>query len=393
MPANNLVMQSDIDVATREIEFTTSFDRTWEALREVLGIMRPVKKAPGTSLKSYKATAKLESGDVGEGELIPYSHAQVEEVKYRDLSLKKYSTAVTIEAVQKYGAENAVRRTDDAFRNELQTEVMEDMYRALNEGTLTGVSFDLQAAIAMAIGRVRDKFKKMRKTVTKVVVFINTLDYYSYLANKEITLQTREGVNYLKDFLGADTVILSSEIERGTVIATPVDNLILYYVDPSNSDFKELGLNYTVSGETNLIGYHANGDYSHAVGESFALMGMVIWAEYIDGIAINKIEAQGEGKLETLSASSAAGTDSGTKITISSEIKPDWTFFVKSDTTAPKITYLSSLDATWQKIDITEGNKTADNIEGLSEKATIVAVNGAGQAVAASGSVTVTNKA
>ena len=43
---------------------------------------------------------------------------------------------------------------------------------------------------------------------------------------------------------------------------------------------------YTVQGETNLIGFHANGDYSHAVGESFALMGMTLWAEYLDAIAV-----------------------------------------------------------------------------------------------------------
>jgi hypothetical protein len=47
----------------------------------------------------------------------------------------------------------------------------------------------------------------------------------------------------------------------------------------------KLGLTYTVQGETNLIGFHAQGNYSTAVGESYALMGMSLWAEYLDGIA------------------------------------------------------------------------------------------------------------
>ena len=38
------------------------------------------------------------------------------------------------------------------------------------------------------------------------------------------------------------------------MIALPVENIDLYYVDPSDSDFAKLGLNYTVKGETNLIG-------------------------------------------------------------------------------------------------------------------------------------------
>ena len=40
-----------------------------------------------------------------------------------------------------------------------------------------------------------------------------------------------------------------------------------------------------MQGETNLIGFHAQGNYTTAVGEAFALMGMSLWAEYLDGIA------------------------------------------------------------------------------------------------------------
>ena len=48
-----------------------------------------------------------------------------------------------------------------------------------------------------------------------------------------------------------------------------------------------------MQGETNLIGFHANGNYSTAVGESYALMGMKLWAEYLDGIANITVNAQG----------------------------------------------------------------------------------------------------
>ena len=78
-------------------------------------------------------------------------------------------------------------------------------------------------------------------------------------------------MQYVQNFLGAQTVILSSEIERGKIYATPVENIVLYYVDPGDGDYAQLGLNYTVQGETNLIGFHANGNYQTAVGESFAI--------------------------------------------------------------------------------------------------------------------------
>ena len=128
----------------------------------------------------------------------------------------------------------------------------------------------------------------MRKTVTEVVGFANVLDFYDYLGAANITVQTQFGLTYIKDFMGYSTLFLLSapDIARGKVIALPVENIDLYYIDPSDSEFAQLGLNYAVQGETNLIGFHAEGNYSTAVGESYALMGMTLWAEYLDGIAV-----------------------------------------------------------------------------------------------------------
>lgn len=281
-----------VDITARELDFVTRFGQNWDALREVLGIMRPIKKEAGTKLKSYKASVTLEDGDVDPGNVIPYSKAKVQQVGYADLSLKKYAKAVPVEDVDKYGADVAVEKTDEAFLNELQTVVMDDFYTTLTDDTsaMTGTDPTFQMAIAMAIGKVRDKFKKMHKNISSVVVFVNTLDAYEYLGAAEISIQTLFGIDYVENFLGAQTMILSSEIERGTVIAIPSDNLVLYYVDPS-TEFSKLGLVYTTDGDTNLIGFHAQGNYGTAVGESFALMGMKLWYEYADGVAIETISS------------------------------------------------------------------------------------------------------
>ena len=280
------------NVTAREIDFVTRFGQNWDALREVLGIMRPIKKQAGTQLVSYTASVTLEDGDVDPGNVIPYSKATVVQTSKEDLTLKKYAKAVPVEDVDKYGADVAVEKTDDAFLNELQTVVMDDFYDTLTDDTyaMTGTDATFQMAIAMAIGKVRDKFKKMHKNISSVVVFVNTLDVYEYLGSAEISIQSLFGLDYVQNFMGAQTMILSSEIERGSVIAIPSDNLVLYYVDPS-SEFAKLGLVYTTDGETNLIGFHAQGNYGTAVGESFALMGMKLWYEYADGVAIETIDA------------------------------------------------------------------------------------------------------
>lgn len=387
MAKANLTVTTDITVRAREVDFVTRFTRNWDSLREILGIMRPIKKSLGTTLTSYEATLTLQSGAVGEGEEIPYSKAEVHPVAYGDVTLEKYAKAVSIEAVNKYGAQVAVQKTDEAFLNELQGNVLDRFYTFLQTGALTSIEPTFQMAIAMVIGRVKDKFKKMRKDSTSVVLFVNTLDAYAYLGAANLTVQSAFGMEYVENFMGADVMIMSSEIDRNTVIATPTENIDLYYVDPGDSEFKQLGLDYTVDGETNLIGFHANGNYNTAVGESFALMGMTLWAEFLDAIAVAVIEASGSiGSISGIST--AAGTAVGdSKVTITEAPVSGGKFYWKAQaSTAPAApTYLDDFDATgWTAI------KSGDVVSTTNgHKYRIVEVNGANQVIkTADGTVT-----
>lgn len=318
MPAKtNLITTNDIHVTAREIDFVTRFERNWQHLRDILGIMRPIKKQPGAVLKSKYAEGTLQSGKVGEGEEIPYSKFIVKEKDYAEMTIEKYAKAVSIEAIKDHGYENAVQMTDDEFLFQLQTDVTGRFYDYLKTGTLTSTETTFQMALAMAKGRVENKFKQMHRNVTGVVGFVNILDVYEYLGAAEITIQNQFGFQYMKDFMGFNTIFLlsDSEIPRGQVIATPVENIVLYYVDPNESDFARAGLVYTVSGETNLIGFHTQGNYHTAVSEAFAVMGLTLFAEYIDAIAVITIDET--PTLGTLTVTSAAGGTSGnTKITV-----------------------------------------------------------------------------
>lgn len=282
-------------VTAREMDFVTRFGDNWEALRNILGIMRPIRKTPGTSLVSYTAEIALESGAVEPGEVIPYSKATITQAAKADLTIEKYAKAVPIEDVNKYGAEIAVEKSDDAFLTKLQNVVLTKFYTFLKTGTLTKTATTWQDALAKAQGEVLNKFATIQKDVTAVVGFANILDAYDYLGTADITVQTQFGLTYIKDFLGYSTLFLlpATQIDRNMVIATPVENIDLYYIDPGDSEFARLGLNYTTQGETNLIGFHAQGNYSTAVGESYALMGMALWAEYLDGIAKITVSAGG----------------------------------------------------------------------------------------------------
>lgn len=381
------------NITAREIDFVTRFGDNWDALRQIMGIMRPIRKSPGSQLISYTADVALESGSVDPGEVIPYSKATISQAAKGDLTIEKYAKAVPIEDVNTYGAEIAVEKSDDAFLTKLQNVVLGRFYTFLNTGALTGVATTWQAALAKAQGEVLNKFAAMQKDVTTVVGFANILDAYDYLATASISIQTAFGINYVQDFLGYGTLFLlpASMIPRNTVIATPVENIDLYYIDPGDSEFARLGLQYTTQGETNLIGFHAQGNYSTAVGEAYALMGMALWAEYIDGISVFTVEAS--GSLGTVTGfSTAAGTAAvgDSVLTVPDPTVSGGKYWFKAQaSTAPSApTYLAQFDTTgWTEVVDDQVVSTTNG-----HKYRVVETNGTGQAIAtADGTVTAKN--
>lgn len=361
---DNLTMSADIEVTAREIDFVTRFQNNWEHLREILGIMRPIKKVPGAVLKSKKATVTL-ADSVGEGIEIPYSQAEVEEIPYTEMDVEKYAKAVSIEAIKDHGYDVAVGMTDDAFLYELQDMITSRFYEYLNTGTLTSSESTWQRALSMAKGYVVNKFKAMHKTAAEVIGFANVLDLYDYLGSAEISVQSEFGLQYVKNFMGYRVLFLlsDSEIARGRVIATPMENIVNYYVDPSDSAFARAGLKYTTAGETRLIGFHTQGNYNTAVSECFAILGMALFAEYIDGIAV--IDVDSSPVLGELTVTSEAGTEEGdTKLTVSPDLESEnnrykWKAHA---TTAPAVTYGQNV-RTWSNWDgesdltVTDGYK------------------------------------
>ena len=187
---------AQIQVRAREIDFVTSFGKTLQALLDILGIVRMVKKENGTVLKTKIVKGKLESGDVGEGEEIPMSQYTVEEKPFDTIKIEKYRKGVSLEAIAENGYEAAVQSTDDEFKSDLQTVVTDKFYAQLKAGSLVGHESTWQMAVAMAIGKVKDKFKKMKRTATGVAVWVNTLDVYKYVGAADITLQTTFGFEY-----------------------------------------------------------------------------------------------------------------------------------------------------------------------------------------------------
>ena len=312
---------AQVQVMAREIDFVTSFGKNLQALLDILGITRMIRKENGSELKTKKVKGTLKSGEVGEGEEIPMSQYTVEEQTFDKIKIEKYRKGVSLEAIADKGYEAAVQDTDEEFKSDLRNVVSDKFYKQLMAGSLVGHEFTWQMAVAMAIGKVKDKFKKMKRTVTGVAVWVNTLDVYKYVGAADITLQTAFGFEYMKNFLGADVVFISSEIPEKVVIATPLNNMVAYYVDPGDSEFAKAGLAFTTDPETGFIGFHSEGSYGRMISDNFAIMGLRLFCEYLDAIAYISVGESDTQTLGTLNVTSEAGSETGkTKLTVKEQL-------------------------------------------------------------------------
>ncbi len=389
---DRLTKTTNSTITPRAIDFLSRFQEDFSHLLNIVGITNMIPKISGTDLKAYKATVSLQSGSVSEGDEIPFSQATLTEQSIGTITLEKYAKGVSAEEISKNGYEVAIAKTDNAFRFELQKKVKDKFYTFLKTGTLTAIDTTFQMALAMAKGRVLDAQSKMNVTGGDIVAFVNYLDFYSYLGGASITVQTAFGMNYVQDFMGYRVIFLcdSNEIPSGKVIATPADNLICYFINPGEVDFSAAGLEYQVMGVTPIVGFAFKGDYYRATSDAFAVMGVCMAAEYLDLIAVEEVEAS--GSIGSITLVSAAGTTSGTKLTVTYTLGQGEKLYYKAASSVTPPSYKDALDSTWTELPaLTEG--VLDNFAAGGAKIVVAAYNGAGQAVATSSQTTVTNHA
>ena len=277
------------NVNVREIDFVSSFSATWRSLLDIFGISNAIAKTPGAEMRLITASVGTLETSPAEGVDITPSTVTITGSTVQEATIEKYATAVTIEMINKYGYDIAIARSDEAFKNKLQNVVKGRFYAFLNTGSLTDTAATFQEALAKAKGKVLDKWSQLGLDAGEVVAFVNVEDFYDYLGTATIGAQvsTEFGMNYISNFLGYSRIFLcdSTEVASGTVLATPVYNMVAYYVNPEASDFAAAGLEFTVDGETPILGFHVKGEYGNMTSEAYAIMGLYLFAEHLDGIA------------------------------------------------------------------------------------------------------------
>ena len=189
---------------------------------------------------------------------------------------------ISAEAIKKSGYNASVVDTDTAMLKDVQAGIRKDFFDFVN-GTITGATTasgaTLQAALADAWAQLQIKFED---DTAEAVYFVNPTDIADYLATANISTQTAFGMNYVEDFLGLGTVIISSKITAGTFVATAKENLILYYLTINGDIANAFSL---TADETGYIGIKSGyQNEERATIESLVMSGIDILVEYAAGV-------------------------------------------------------------------------------------------------------------
>lgn len=278
----NLIGKSKM-ARVREVDFVSQFThQSLNKLLEVLGVTRKIPMMEGTTMYVYSTSGTLQSGAVAEGEIIPLSQYTTTKTAVGDITLKKWRKAVSAEAIKKSGYEASVRETDAALLKDVQAGIRTDFFTFLN-GTISGSTsasgVGLQAALAAAWGQLQVKFED---DTAEAVYFVNPLDIADYLATANITVQTVFGMNYIENFLGLGTVIMTSRVTAGTFVATAKENLMLYYLTMNGDVANAFNLTADETGYVGIKSGYQNEERAQI--ESLVMSGIQILVEYAAGV-------------------------------------------------------------------------------------------------------------
>ena len=279
----NTIMQADL-ARVRVADFNLQFTGNLRKLTEALGVTRKIAVQEGAALKMLKVTGTLESGNVAEGDLIPLSKYETEEVPVGEVKLNKWRKGTTAEAILKGGYDQAVGATTDKMVKDIQKTIRGDLFKFMATGTGTATGATLQAALANGWGKLAVLFED---DAVETVYFLNPMDVSDYLGTAQVEMQTLFGMNYIKNFLGLGDVFLNSNVPEGKYYATAKDNIVLYYVNVGAGDIKSaFGL---TTDETGYIGINEYADKDTARVIDLVMSGVTFFPERIDGIVVGTI--------------------------------------------------------------------------------------------------------
>lgn len=261
------------------VDFTTRISENINTLQEILGVTNMTPMAAGTLIKLYREEVTV-AEQVAEGEVIGLSKVTRALADTKELTLGKYRKQVTAEAIQKYGRDMAINRTDEKLIGEIRKQIKADFFTVISAGTgAAGSGENLQKALANVWAALQ---KKYVDTDVTPVYFVSSDDVADYLGDAAITLQTAFGFSYVENFLGLGKAIVHPSLTKGTVIGTVVENLNGAYVPANGGDLAE---SFDLTGdESGFVGMTHQAATDNASITTLLFCSVLFYPELLDGV-------------------------------------------------------------------------------------------------------------
>ena len=278
---------SALDAKT--IDFVYRFGNDMRDFLNVLGLFNTRAVVEGYTINTKVAddSAVLADGNVEEGQIIPLSYATFGEGSSVRMGSKKWRKVTSYEAIQEYGFDEAVDRTDRAVINEIQAGIRTDLFDFVDSKAVlqdTVATGSLQGAVATAWGYLEQLFEGSNSTIA----FVNPMDIAKYIGTSDITMQTSFGITYLQGFTNT-VIIASNKVTKGTILATVPENLTFYYIPANSEGGQAFDLRTDDSG---WIGVGRDKTNQNLTVESVFVTGVKILPEIENGLVKVNIDAE-----------------------------------------------------------------------------------------------------
>ena len=298
MAVPNNISDSKALNASLDIELVKNFKGDADRLAEILGIFGVETLSAGTALKMLKVTGGLNNDKTDATTTLPgtgtfslgsssgTAYVEGDEVALSKLSASwetvgeikavPYRKMTTAAAIQKSGYVPAVLGTDKKLVSLIRADIVKEFFTFLGTGTGTASGKGLQAAAANVDATLGDAMEKNGDGSGSIVHFISRQDAAAYLGAAPVTTQTVFGMTYLQNFLNMTNVFLTSQVAKGTMYATPAENIHIYGLD--FAALAQAGLQYQQDGG-GLLGVAHTPAYDHVSAETNVLRGMMLFPE------------------------------------------------------------------------------------------------------------------
>ena len=298
--------------AALDVEFTKNFQGDMDRLMEIVGIFGVETIAAGTTLKMLKVTGALndaktdasKSSDTGETAVTLGSSSGTAYVEGDEVALSKFTAAyeavaeavakpyrklTTAAAIQRAGYDVAVLKTDQKMASLIRNDIVSQFFTFLANGTGAATGKTLQACAANVDATLGDALETNGDSSSRIIHFVSRQDAAEYIGNATITDQSAFGLTYLENFVGLTNVFLTNKVAKGTMYATPAENIHVFGVDFST--LAQAGLPYSTDA-SGLIGVAHTPAYDRVSVETNVLTGATLFPEVKDYIVKGTISAK-----------------------------------------------------------------------------------------------------